>query len=182
VTSTVGRNYARALFDLAAGTSSLDAVEEDLRAARDALFSDREVRGFLSNRLISRTTKKNLVRAGLEGKVDERLLVLLFLLVERGRTMLLGEVCEEFERLCRRARGVRKVTVSSAFPLGSEERARITRALEVRLAARIELETELRPSLIGGVAAESEGEEVELSIQGSLRDLRSQLGARTGTG
>lgn len=180
MTSSVGRNYARALFDLAEVTSSRDAVEEDLRAARDTLFGDREVRGFLSNRLISRVTKKNLVRAGLEGKVDGRLLILLFLLVDRGRTMLLGEICEEFERLCRMARGVRNVKLYSAFPLGSEEKARITSALQTRLSVMVELETELRPSLIGGVVAESEGQEIEFSIEGRLRDLASQAGALRG--
>src|SRR5271157_4203154 len=180
MTSSIGRNYARALFDLASETSSRDPVEEDVRTARDAFFTDREVRSFFTNRLISRATKKNLVRSVSEGKMDGRLLVLLFLLVDRDRMELLGEICEEFERLCRMARGVRKVKVFSAFPLGSEEKGRITRALQARLSAVIELETELRPSLIGGVVAESEGQEIELSIQGRLRDLASQAGAGPG--
>ena len=178
MTGIVGRNYARALFELAAETASTDAVEADMRAARDALFTDREVRDFLGNRLISRTTKKKLVRAGFEGKVDPRLLVLLSLMVDRGRTRLIGEVAEEFEHLSRLARGVRKVTVSSAFPLDAEEKARITRSLEKRLSARVELETQVCPSLIGGVVAESEGQEIEFSIQGQLKTLASSLEGR----
>ena len=180
MTSSVGRNYARALFDLASESSSRDPMEEDLRTVRDAFFADREVRRFLTNRLISRVTKKTLVRSVCEGKVEGPLLILLFLLVDRDRVGLLGEICEEFERLCRMARGVRNVKVFSAFPLGSEEKGRITRALEVRLAATIELETALRPSLIGGVVAESDGQEMDLSIQGRLRDLASQAGAGPG--
>ncbi|MGA2640634.1 MAG: ATP synthase F1 subunit delta [Spirochaetia bacterium] len=180
MTSSIGRNYARALFDLASESSSREAVEEDLRVVRDALFSDRDVRSFLTNRLISRVTKKRLVRAACEAKVDGRLLTLLFLLVDRDRMTLLGEICEEFERLCRMARGVRKVKVYSAFPLDSEEKTRIARALQARLSAIVELETELRPSLIGGVVVESEGQEMEFSIQGRLRDLAAQAGAGPG--
>jgi F-type H+-transporting ATPase subunit delta len=175
VTSSVGRNYARALFDLASETSSREAVEEDLRVARDALFGVREARGFLSNRLISRVTKKNLVRSSFEGKVDGRLLILLFLLIDRGRMALLGEVCEEFERLCRLARGVRKVTVYSAFPLGDEEKKKITRSLESRLGVRVELETAIRKSLIAGVIAESEGQEIEFSVEGQMKTLAASL-------
>ena len=93
---------------------------------------------------------------------------------------LLGEIYEEFERLCRMARGVRKVKVYSAFPLDSEEKGRITRALEMSLSAVIELETGLRPTLIGGLVAESEGQEIELSIQSQLRNLASQAGAGSG--
>jgi F-type H+-transporting ATPase subunit delta len=177
MTSTLGRNYARAIFDLAADSSTRDALEEDLRAMRDALFSDREARSFLSNRLIGKVTKKKLLRSAAEGSVDERVLTLLYLLVDRDRTALLGEISEEFERLCRMARGVRKVKVTSAFPLSGEEKAMITRGLQARLAAVVELEVELRASLIGGVVAESEGQEIEFSIQGRLRDLASQAGA-----
>ena len=176
MTSSVGRNYARALFDLATDAPSRDALEEDVRAMRDAFHADREVRGFLSNRLISRVTKKKLVAAGAEGVVDGRALILLYLLVDRNRTPLLGEICEEFERLCRMARGVRKVKVYSAFPLTAAEKALVITGLQAHLSAIVELETELRPSLIGGVVAESEGQEIEFSIQGRLRDLASQAG------
>ncbi len=178
MTTIVGRNYARALFELASAGGRAPAVGQDLQGARAVLFDDPEVRAFLCNRLIGRTVKKRSVRAALEGAVDAQVLVLVYLLVDRGRTPLLGEICEEYERLSRLARGVRKVTLASAFPLGEEERGRITRALEERLSARVQLELEIRPSLIGGVRAYSEGREIEFSVESRLRDLASRLGGR----
>jgi F-type H+-transporting ATPase subunit delta len=178
MTGIVGRNYARALFELTLETASTDAVEPDLQAVSAALFADKEVRGFLANRLISRATKKRLVRAGFEGKVDPRILDLLFLMIDRGRTPLIGEVAEEFARLSRLARGVRRVRVSSAFPLDKEEQTRITQSLEKRLSAHVELSTEVRPSLIGGAVAENEGQEIEYSIEGQLKTLRHGLEGR----
>jgi F-type H+-transporting ATPase subunit delta len=174
MTSILGRNYARALFDLATETGSLDAVEADLRATRDVLFTDRAARAFLANRLIARPTKKRLVTP-FEGKIDGRLLILLFLLVNRGRTRLLGEITEEFERLALLARGMRKVKVISAFPLSDAEKARVTASLSARSAARVALETEVRTSLIGGVGAASEGQEIEFTIEGQLRTLASGI-------
>jgi F-type H+-transporting ATPase subunit delta len=175
VTSTIGRNYARALFDLAQETGSLDAVEQDLRAARAVLHDDRGAREFLGNRLIGRSTKKAVIRAGLEGKVDERVLTTLFIMADRGRMRLLGEMTEELERLARLARGVRKVTVASAFPLGAEEQARVGHALEARYGGTVEMVAEVRPSLVGGVVTASEGQEIELSIEGQLKRLRESL-------
>jgi F-type H+-transporting ATPase subunit delta len=177
MTSTLGRNYARALFELARETGTLDAVEDDLHGVRDALHTEREARNFLANRLIGRATKKSLIRESFEGKVDPQVLTLLFLLVDRGRTLLIGEVVEELERLSRLARGVRKVTVFSAFPLGEDEKKRITGALEKRFSATVELTTEIRTSLIGGVVAESEGQEIEFSIEGRLKELASSAAA-----
>jgi len=175
MTSVIGRNYARALFELAAADQSEGIVETGLRAAREALFDDRETRAFLANRLIGRAAKKKLVREAFQGNVDGRLLVLLFLLVDRGRADLLGEISEEFERLSRYARGARKVTLDSAFPLGGDEQARVTRALESLLAARVELEPRVRRSLIGGVTAASEGSEIDFSVEGRLRTLADRL-------
>lgn len=175
MTSGIARNYARALFDLAVETGDLLAVEADLGTARDLLYTAKDARAFLGNRLIGPTTKKNLIRQAFERKVDSRLIVLLYLLANRGRTDLLGEIAEEYERLSRLARGVRNVTVVSAFPLGKEEKALITRSLEERLKASVDLRTEIRPSLIGGVVAESEGQEIELSIQGQLKGLADSL-------
>jgi F-type H+-transporting ATPase subunit delta len=175
MTSGIARNYAHALFDLAVETGDLLAVEADLDTARDLLYTDKDVRAFLGNKLIGRTTKKNVIRQAFEGKVDSRLVVLLYLLSNRGRTGLLGEIAEEYERLSRLARGVRNVKVFSAFPLGKEEKELITNSLEKRWKAKVELRTEVRPSLIGGVVAESEGQEIELSIQGQLKSLVDTL-------
>jgi F-type H+-transporting ATPase subunit delta len=182
MTSTVGRNYARALFELGREASVLDEVEADIRAARDTLYADRAVRDFLGNRLIGRTTKKAVIRAGLEGKVDERVLSLLCLLADRGRVRLLGEITEELERLARLARGVRRVRIATAFALDAGEKEQVVRSLEARYGGRVDLEIEVHPSLIGGMLAESEGQEIELSLEGSLKDLREGLSGRTGKG
>ena len=175
MTSIIGRNYARALFDLAQETGSLEAVEADLHVAKTALFDDAEAREFLGNRLIGRGTKKAVITAGLEGKVDERVLHLLLLMADRGRTRLLGEVTEELERLSRAARGVRKVRVASAFPLETGDIATMERALQARYGGTVEIAAEVRKDLVGGVVTESEGQEMELSIEGHLKRLREGL-------
>jgi F-type H+-transporting ATPase subunit delta len=175
MTSGIARNYARALFDLAEETGDLLEVEADLGTARDLLHTAKDAREFLGNKLIGRTTKKNLIRQAFEGKVDSRLMILLYLLANRGRTGLLGEIAEEYERLSRLARGVRNVKVISAIPLGKDEKALITSSLEKRLQASVDLRTEVRPSLIGGVIVESEGQEIALNIQGELKSLADKL-------
>ena len=175
MTSAVARNYARALFQLAAEDSTTQAVERDLRAARDALYENAEARDFLASRVVGRLTKRRLVLSAFESKVDPRVLTLLLLVAERGRARLLGEIDDEYERLSRIARGVRRATIISAFPLGDEERDRIRGALEKRYGGTVELRMEIQPSLIGGVLALSEGQEIEFSASGQLRELEDRL-------
>jgi F-type H+-transporting ATPase subunit delta len=175
VTSGVARNYARALFDLAQEDSTIPAMEADLRAARDALYEDTEARDFLASRVVGRAPKRRLVLSAFEGKVDPRVLTLLLLVAERGRARLLGQIDDEFERLSRIARGVRRATILSAFPLGDEEKGRIRGALQERYGGTVELKTEVRPSLIGGVLALSEGQEMEFTADGQLKSLHDRL-------
>ncbi len=173
--SGVARNYARALFELAREDGAVAAVEEDLRAARDALFEDPEAREFLASRIVGRSTKRRLVLSAFEGRVDPRVLTLLLLVAERGRARILGEIDDEYERLSRIARGVRRATILSAFPLADEEKGRIRDALEKRFGGTVDLRTEVRPPLIGGVLALSEGQEMELTIEGLLASMRRAM-------
>ncbi len=175
MTSLVSRNYARALFELAVEAGTRDRVEEELRAVRDVLCVDPVVRDFLGNRLIGRTPKKAVIRSSFGAEIDPQVLTFLFLLADRGRVGLLPEIVEEYERLARLARGVRRVRVATPFPLDAAQVGRVVRSLEARFGVRVELETEIRPSLIGGVVAESEGKEIELSLEGGLRDLRTAV-------
>ncbi|MGA2615588.1 MAG: ATP synthase F1 subunit delta [Spirochaetia bacterium] len=175
MTSGVARNYARALFELAAEDSTIQEVEADLRAARDALFEDKEARDFLASRVVGRAPKRRLVLSAFEGKVDPRVLTLLLMVAERGRARLLGEIDNEYERLSRIARGVRRATILSAFPLGDEERARVRSALEKRYGGTVELQTQIRPALICGIIALSEGQEIEFTAEGQLKDLHDGL-------
>ena len=175
MTSGVARNYARALFQLAAEDSTIQAVEADLRVARDALYEDGTTRDFLASRVVGRSTKRKLILSAFQGAVDSRVLTLLLLVAERGRARLLGEIDDEYERLSRVARGVRRATVLSAFPLGDEEKTRIRSALESRYGGTVELKTEIRPSLIGGVLALSEGQEIEFTADGQLKDMQKGL-------
>ena len=61
---------------------------------------------------------------------------------------------------------------------GEEDTARVTRALEARLASRVELEVVIDPAVIGGVVAMSEGQEIEFSIEGRLKALSESIKGR----
>ena len=179
MTSGISRNYARAIFDLAAESSTIEAVEGDLRAARSALFEDRETRDFLASRVVGRSIKRRLVLAAFEGRIDPHVLTLLLMVVERGRARFLGEIDDEYERLSRIARGVRRATVLSAFPLGDEEKDRIRAALQKRYGGTVELLTQIRPDLIGGVLALSEGEEIEFTVEGQLTAMQNGMSRKS---
>ncbi len=175
--SGIAAKYARAFFELVSESTprDLEKIGEELALARDALGAEADTRRFIASRVIAGNTKKDLLRSAFGGKVDQRLLSLLCLLVDRGRTETLPEIAEEYGRLERRARGLREVKVWSAFPLTEEETRRIAAALEKRFGGGVILDVKVKPSLIAGVLAESEGREIQLSVEGQLKELSDRL-------
>jgi F-type H+-transporting ATPase subunit delta len=178
--SLVARNYARAIFELAREAGRIDAIGADLPGARDALTGDAEIRGFLASRLIGRQAKKSVIRKVLSDTVEGWVLTLIVLLVDRGRIRILPEIAEEYERLARYERGEREVILWTAFPLGEEERQRITRAMEARFGGHVRLDVREKPGLIGGVVAESEGQEIDFTLEGQLKGLAGRIRAGRG--
>jgi F-type H+-transporting ATPase subunit delta len=178
--SAVGRNYARALFELAAEEGGMDAVGEDLGPVCEVLATDRDARSFLVSRVVGRPAKRRMISAAFAGRVDPKVLTLLLILADRGRIPLLPQIAEEYERLVRHARGLREVTVWSAFPLGAEEGGRLAAALEARFGGRVVMDVQRKAELIGGALAESEGQEIEFSLEGQLKALAGRITARQG--
>ncbi len=181
--SGIAAKYTRAFFELVSEDAApdLEKIGEELSLARDALRAEADTRSFIASRVIARNTKKDLLHSAFAGKVDQRVLSLLCLLVDRGRTEILPEIAEEYGRLARLARGLHEVKVWSAFPLTEEETRRIAAALEKRFGGRVILDVKVKPSLIAGVLAESEGREIQLSVEGQLKALSDRLvSARSG--
>jgi F-type H+-transporting ATPase subunit delta len=172
----VARNYARALFQLASETegSGLERIGGDLALVSAAVASEAGFRVFLASRLVARKAKKVFLRSVFDG-AEGIVLTLLDLLVDRGRTGILGEIAEAFQSEASRARGRREVTLRSAFPLGEDSKRRIGAALESRYGGRVLLDVNLSPSLLAGVVAESGGEETGLTAKGALEALERKL-------
>jgi F-type H+-transporting ATPase subunit delta len=177
---SIAHNYARALFELVReeagpGGDAIERIASELVLARDALCTDKETVAFLASRLISRKAKKGLARAAFSGAVDDRVLTLLYLLIDRGRMKILPEIAEGYELLARHDRGEREVTVRTGFALDEGEKTRVTKALAGHFGSGVVLRVTEDASLIGGVVAESEGHEIELSVQGQLKALAARL-------
>lgn len=95
--------YAAALLDAACCDGVLDAVERDAR---------RLLRGLRAIPALGERTKGKVVRRVSEGGGFYRnLVVLVRMLVAKGRTLLVEEVMEEIGRICDEMRGARVVVM-----------------------------------------------------------------------
>jgi F-type H+-transporting ATPase subunit delta len=176
--SLAARNYAAALFQLAAETGSEAELDGQLAAVAAALAGDRESAELFASRLLSGSAKRALIARALEGRVDRRLVGLCWLLAGRGRLALLPQITAEHHRALESSRGREEAVVETARPLSEAELDSVRRSLEQSLRQTLRIAQRVEPGLIGGLRVTVDGTQYELSLAGGLAQLAARLRRR----
>jgi F-type H+-transporting ATPase subunit delta len=179
--TTSARRYAEAAFELAAAGDAYDKWAEELELAA-SLLGDERVSGVLDNPSIPLTERESLVSKLLDRRVAKPVVNLVRLLAQRGRTELLPAISREFHRLLNEKRGVVEAVVTSAKPLGPDDQEAVRKQVEKMTGAKVDLQTAIDESLIGGLTVRVGDRLLDASIRGRLERLRHDLIARGSLG
>jgi F-type H+-transporting ATPase subunit delta len=167
------RRYADAAFEIALRDKAVETWRRDLDAAAEISTND-ELEKALANPafpLDQRIAVAERVFASLSAPVRN----LVLLLVRRNRIEQLPRVAAEFRRLDDRRNGLTHAIATSAAPLEAAEVKAITARLEELTGGRVELETAVDPSLLGGLVVRLGDRLIDGSVRGRLERLRNQL-------
>jgi F-type H+-transporting ATPase subunit delta len=201
VRSSAAKRYAEAAAGLARQDGSWDTWRQDLHTLSQALQDGRLLQA-LQNERVPAERKRQVVDSLFQGRVSPGARNLLLLLLRRRRLELLGDVGSWFDELADRARGVRRVTVTTAAALTESQRERLLRRLagasgppardggpapaggreaeggeSSRLAGRgaVELTEEVDPAIVGGLVVRQGDIIQDYSIKARLEALRERL-------
>jgi F-type H+-transporting ATPase subunit delta len=172
--TTSARRYAEAAFELAAGGDAFDRWADELELAA-SLLGDERVSRVLDNPSIPLREREELVARMLERRVSKPVVNLVRLLARRGRAELLPAISREFHRLLNEKRGVVEAVVTSAKPLGPDDREAVRKQVEKMTGSKVELQAEVDESLIGGLTVRVGDRLLDASIRGRLERLRHEL-------
>jgi F-type H+-transporting ATPase subunit delta len=168
------RRYARALFELARESRRLVEVEAQLEALAE-LATDAEFRLLLQDPRLSDASKANAVGQYFGDTIDPLMKGLLALLQKRKRMALLIELPAAFFSLADASAGRVRGTLQSACELGAPELAAIEQSLSQGTGLQVSLETEVDPSLLGGVRVTLAGTCYDGSARGRLDQITKRL-------
>ena len=176
--STAARRYAEAAFEIATRDGTLDAWRDGLAGAAE-LLGNRQVAAVVDNPAVPLVQRLTVVDRLLEGRVEEPLLRLVRLLVQRSRLDMLPAVAGQYQRLLNRQRGVVEALVTSAAPLNPNESEALRAKLAGMTGAQVALEERVDAGLIGGLTVRVGDQLIDASVRGRLERLRNQLVAGT---
>ena len=178
VLSKVAGPYAEALLDLAKSNDSLKETTNDINIVSQFLANSSDLKKFLENPLITRESKKNVVKDIIGEQIAGSTLKFLLLLVDRNRIQVLDSIAQKFLELSYKQDSIEIAKITSSVQLSAEQQKEIAVKLKAITGAKqIKLALRIDPQLIGGFTIEIGSKMIDTSIRGQLRQISNLLGA-----
>ena len=171
---TAARRYAEAASEIALRDGTVDVWRSELDMA-GAVVEDPAVARILANPAVALESRDAMVDSAIGSIVSVPVLNLVKLMLRRGRIEQLPQVAAEFRRLDNARQGIVPATATSASPLSQDEVRALVARLEQMTGARIELDLQVDPSLLGGLMVRVGDRMIDGSVRGRLERLRNQL-------
>ncbi len=172
--SQISNVYARALFEAARDSGTLDATGADLASFVNAMKESRELTAVLYNPKIDSATKKKIVLDVTAG-ADQIFQNGIKLMIDKRHSDLIMEMQQQFERLLKQANKVVEVQITSAIELPEETRAKIRRKIEESTGKQVEFSETVDQNILGGLVLRFGDLIVDGSLKAKLEQLRARL-------
>jgi F-type H+-transporting ATPase subunit delta len=176
----IAEPYAQALMSVAKSSNLTDQIGEDTQSLLALTKESEDLRTMLDSPVIEASKKKAVLRQVVGDQIHPFTLNILLLLVDRGRIMLLPEVCKQYQELLRQLKQAVLAEVTSAIELNDGQKEAIKqKVMAVTQAQQVDLETSVDPDLLGGVVIKVGSQVIDASLRGQLRRIGVRLGTAT---
>jgi F-type H+-transporting ATPase subunit delta len=177
--STLADRYAAALADVAVEKNRADQVRQELAQFIALLHESPQLGVLLGNPAVPRASKHRVLEAlvALLG-AGKTLRNFLFVVLDRERIQLLGEVQQAFDAQLDERQGITRANVISARELDDVEKVQLRGALEHISGKRVEAQYQLDPALIAGTVVRVGSTVYDGSIRTQLERLRARLASQ----
>ncbi|MEP7360001.1 MAG: F0F1 ATP synthase subunit delta [Chloroflexota bacterium] len=172
--TSTARRYAEAAFELAERDGTVDTWLGQLSTVAQAV-ADPALTRRLEDPHVALEKRTAVMHGMLGAEMLPQLGNLLSLALRRRRLETMPQVATEFRRLYNKRAGIVVATATSALELDSTERAALQAQLEKMTGAKVELQTAVDPTILGGIQVRIGDTLYDGSVRGRLERLRAKL-------
>lgn len=170
--NTITTPYAEAFLQVVGAQDSTESVIEDVRKVLALWQESSDLREAMASPVLEVSAKKAALTKLFEGQVSPAFLNLLKLLADRQRIGFLDAVLERVLELYREQNNIALATVTSAAALSDEQKQTlIDKVKAVAGTDKVEIDTQIDPSLIGGFVLKVGSRVIDASLSGQVRRL-----------
>lgn len=169
----ISARYAKSLLDLAIEQNKLERVREDVAYFLEAA-QVRDLRLLLRSPIIHTSTKRRIFEKLFSGHFDPLSIAFMDIILRKGREAYLADIAQAFVEQYRELKQISSVKLTTATPVTAE------RIEEIRQKVRasgitfpnVEIETHVKPSILGGFILEFGDKLYDASVAHQLDQMR----------
>ena len=172
----VAARYAKSLLDLAQEQGNLATIKQDMDLLANTMAGSRDLRLLLRNPIVKHDKKLSILKAVFGGKVSDMMMRFFQILTSKNREDALEHIGSEFLVQYNLLMGVQVAEVISAAPLSPATRAEIMKMVTQQTGLQqVSLTEKVDASLIGGFVLRVGDQQIDDSVRGGLRRLRTSM-------
>ena len=173
--STIARNYAEAMLELARKANDLRGWGDMLETIGTAVETDRRLRVFLESPRVSAQRKNEIFQKAYGAVLPRTFVLFLQALVRNRRQMLLPAIAHEYNDLVDQVEGRVHASVMVARDADDADRKVIAEQLSRAFGKDVVPHFHVNPSILGGVVVRVGDTVLDGSVRRRLMTLRSKM-------
>jgi len=173
--TTIARNYAEALLELARKANDLRGWGEIIDSVANGIESDRRLRVFLESPRVSAQQKNEIFQKAYGNVMPRNFVRFLQALVHNRRQMLIPQIAHEYKNLVDQVEGRLHASVIVAREADDNDRQIITSQLSRALGKDVVPHFHVNPSILGGLVVRVGDTVLDGSVRRRLSTLRSRM-------
>jgi F-type H+-transporting ATPase subunit delta len=173
--STIARNYAEALLELARRAKDLRGWGSLIQSIADAMQRDQTLRAFLETPRVDASTKNSVLRKALADRAPSKFVRFVESVVSHRRQMLIPEIAQEYMDLVDAAENRMHAKVTVAREADDKTRQMIADRLSKVFAKTVVPHLTVDDRIIGGLVVRVGDSVMDGSVRRKLAILRTQM-------
>ena len=167
--------YAKSLMDIAIENSKLDSMYHDMLSLDAICNESKDFVSMMKSPIVTASTKQNVIKAIIEGKVDDITFKFIQLIIVKGREFFLPEIISTFISQYKKHNNINEVLLTTSEPMDEEMKTKLVQSIQKQFAGTIDLKTKVDSSIIGGFILEANNNLFDASILRDLNDIKKQF-------
>lgn len=174
--TSAAKRYASGLIKTLTSEQEYREIKKELETFLEVISHIEEFKTGMGTLLFSKSQKKEILDTlHQQIKFNKKTYQFLRTILEENRLMVLDSIIMMLEDLWLEKKGIEKLKVYSAIPLGPEQEKKLIKNLEAAFNKRIVIEKEVDPSIIAGLKVQRGHVFYDFSIEGNLKKLKEAL-------
>ncbi len=174
--STSEKIYADSLIGIGKdGIMSYEDIFNDLKTVKQAVSESEDFAKVMENPSISDSTKDEIVDEIFTGKINNRILNFLKILISKKRFKELNLIIQAYSNELDKINNTQRIEVISAVELTDEQKQKLTKKLEIKLHKNIVASWILNKDIIGGLVIKIDDNIIDNSLKHKLESLSKNI-------